>query len=355
MRAATSTTTAPHRSGSRWSIPSIRRRAIGVVELDPEDALCGSATNRRAWGDGLHHVLDGRTGRPTNDIVATWVVVPQSCMRGRRSGDGPVPCRTGPAHATFQLRVRTYARRRPGRVVAGVPRRGVRMIATVRDLLDRQLGRVTMYRLVTIVLSVLAAIYITYSATGVIDGVSAGHEVLSLVVLSRRVVRVQPALRSALADQAARRVVDHHRAAAVLPVRADVHHRPVADYLGSRRRRCSPTLSKYVLAWRGRHVFNPAAAGAFLVYIAQQIVGPRVRDVRDLAGSGNRQDAAVRGWSERSSCCGARAASMSGLLFIALAAVLIVLGLNDRGTGSRRRPASRRSSPIPSCSSPGSC
>ncbi len=56
-------------------------RALGVVELDPEDALCGSATNRRAWGDGLHHVLDGRTGRPTNDIVATWVVVPQSCMR----------------------------------------------------------------------------------------------------------------------------------------------------------------------------------------------------------------------------------------------------------------------------------
>ena len=26
-------------------------------------ALCASATNRRAWGDGLHHVLDARTGR----------------------------------------------------------------------------------------------------------------------------------------------------------------------------------------------------------------------------------------------------------------------------------------------------
>lgn len=55
-------------------------RAIGVVELEPEDALCASATNRRTWGDGLHHVLDGRTGRPTPDIVATWVIVPQSCM-----------------------------------------------------------------------------------------------------------------------------------------------------------------------------------------------------------------------------------------------------------------------------------
>lgn len=55
-------------------------RAIGVAELDPEDALCASATNRRSWGEGLHHVLDARTGRPTEDILATWVVVDQSCM-----------------------------------------------------------------------------------------------------------------------------------------------------------------------------------------------------------------------------------------------------------------------------------
>jgi len=56
-------------------------RAIGVAEIDPEDALCASATNRRAWGDGLHHVIDARTGRPTDDVIATWVVVAQSCMR----------------------------------------------------------------------------------------------------------------------------------------------------------------------------------------------------------------------------------------------------------------------------------
>jgi len=60
--------------------PADATRAIGVVTLEPEDALCGSATNRRAWGDGLHHVLDARTGRPTADVVATWVLVPQSCM-----------------------------------------------------------------------------------------------------------------------------------------------------------------------------------------------------------------------------------------------------------------------------------
>lgn len=54
--------------------------ALGVVDLDPEDALCGSAVNRRAWGEGLHHVLDGRTGRPTADVIATWVLVHRSCM-----------------------------------------------------------------------------------------------------------------------------------------------------------------------------------------------------------------------------------------------------------------------------------
>lgn len=46
---------------------------IGVVELR-NDALCASAVNRRAWGQDLHHVLDGRTGKPTNDVVATWVL-----------------------------------------------------------------------------------------------------------------------------------------------------------------------------------------------------------------------------------------------------------------------------------------
>ncbi|MCW2840719.1 MAG: FAD:protein transferase [Aeromicrobium sp.] len=59
--------------------PADPTRAVGVAVLEPEDALCASATNRRAWGDGLHHVLDARTGRPTTDVIATWVVA-SSCM-----------------------------------------------------------------------------------------------------------------------------------------------------------------------------------------------------------------------------------------------------------------------------------
>ncbi|WP_104165686.1 FAD:protein FMN transferase [Arthrobacter sp. SX1312] len=47
--------------------------AIGAVRLGT-GALCASASNRRAWGDGLHHVLDARTGRSVDTVVATWVL-----------------------------------------------------------------------------------------------------------------------------------------------------------------------------------------------------------------------------------------------------------------------------------------
>lgn len=48
-------------------------RAIGVVRLG-SGALCASAGNRRAWGDGLHHVLDGTTGVPVRTVVASWAM-----------------------------------------------------------------------------------------------------------------------------------------------------------------------------------------------------------------------------------------------------------------------------------------
>ncbi len=46
---------------------------IGVANLI-NGSLCASASNRRTWGDGLHHVLDGRTGRPTTEVIATWAI-----------------------------------------------------------------------------------------------------------------------------------------------------------------------------------------------------------------------------------------------------------------------------------------
>jgi thiamine biosynthesis lipoprotein len=48
-------------------------KAIGVATIENE-SLCASGSNRRVWGEGLHHILDGRTGSPTSDIIATWAV-----------------------------------------------------------------------------------------------------------------------------------------------------------------------------------------------------------------------------------------------------------------------------------------
>ncbi|WP_419702878.1 FAD:protein FMN transferase [Promicromonospora sp. NFX87] len=61
--------------------PGDARRAVGVVRLPAGGgAVCASATNRRVWGDRLHHMLDARTGRPTSDIVATWAVAPTAML-----------------------------------------------------------------------------------------------------------------------------------------------------------------------------------------------------------------------------------------------------------------------------------
>lgn len=48
-------------------------RVIGEIELHNK-ALCASAVNRRKWGNGLHHIIDPVTKRPTQEIIATWVV-----------------------------------------------------------------------------------------------------------------------------------------------------------------------------------------------------------------------------------------------------------------------------------------
>jgi thiamine biosynthesis lipoprotein len=48
-------------------------KAIGVATVR-NGAICSSATNRRAWGDGLHHVIDATTGLPTRSVIATWAI-----------------------------------------------------------------------------------------------------------------------------------------------------------------------------------------------------------------------------------------------------------------------------------------
>ena len=68
--------------------PRDPKKAIGVVELH-DGALAASASNRRAWGDGLHHVLDAVTGEPTGSVDR---VLGSGRLRDarRRRRDGPL-------------------------------------------------------------------------------------------------------------------------------------------------------------------------------------------------------------------------------------------------------------------------
>lgn len=48
---------------------------VGTATLENGRALAASAPNRRAWGDGLHHIVDATTGIPVaNGVIATWAV-----------------------------------------------------------------------------------------------------------------------------------------------------------------------------------------------------------------------------------------------------------------------------------------
>lgn len=53
--------------------PTDPAKAIGVANIG-DRAICASAVNRRAWGDGLHHVIDATTGLPTRRVIATWAI-----------------------------------------------------------------------------------------------------------------------------------------------------------------------------------------------------------------------------------------------------------------------------------------
>jgi len=52
---------------------------IGSISVQNE-SLCASATNRRTWGKGLHHIFDPRTMLPTQEIVATWVIAKEGLL-----------------------------------------------------------------------------------------------------------------------------------------------------------------------------------------------------------------------------------------------------------------------------------
>ncbi|MDX6278212.1 MAG: glycine betaine catabolism, partial [Nocardioidaceae bacterium] len=193
-----------------------------------------------------------------------------------------------------------------------------------RDLLDRQLGRVTMYRLVTLVLLALVVVMLGFTINGTFTApYTVKNELLTLVVL------LAASYTSSRLLGLLWRIRPHGESAIITALLLWFIFTPSTDTtyllwlsLGA----FLANLSKYVLAWRGRHVFNPAAAGAFLMYAIQYAIG-RDAPVTATWWIGNKQllpfvvvGAFLVLWRTRRLDV--------GVLFIVVSGVLVVLGLD---------------------------
>lgn len=58
--------------------PTDASQAIGVASV-LNRSICGSAGNRRKWGE-FHHIIDPRTLRSPRDILAVWVVAESTML-----------------------------------------------------------------------------------------------------------------------------------------------------------------------------------------------------------------------------------------------------------------------------------
>ena len=129
--------------------------------------------------------------------------------------------------------------------------------------LDRQLGRFTMYRLVTLVLVALAVVAVVQSALGVLDTsiFSVGAMLVTLAVM---------VVASVVANVLFGRSVGAHphlESSVVTALILWFLYLPSTDAetLGWLALVAAlAQASKYAFAWRGRHVVNPAAAGVVL-------------------------------------------------------------------------------------------
>jgi ferredoxin-NADP reductase len=181
-----------------------------------------------------------------------------------------------------------------------------------------------MYRLVTIVLSVLVVVMLGFTINGTFEGrFTVRSELLTLAVLLVVTYASSRLIGLAL------RIKPHGESAIISALLLWFIFTPSTDvsdlaWIGGAG--VLANLSKYVLAWRGRHIFNPAAAGAFLVYAIQYAIG---RDLPITASwwIGNKQLLAFVAVGAFLVLWRTRRLDI-GLLFIVVAAVLVTLGLN---------------------------
>jgi len=136
-------------------------------------------------------------------------------------------------------------------------------VIEIRQWLDRVTGRVTMYRLVTLVLAVIAAVALVLSAVGQLPHdplailASAGVAIGSTVVTSGLIALITRTRPHAESSVITGLLLFFLFWPSLIPT--DLGTLALAGALA--------TVSKYLLAWRGRHIFNPAAVGAVLVAV----------------------------------------------------------------------------------------
>ncbi|WJM14502.1 FAD-dependent oxidoreductase [Microbacterium arborescens] len=136
-------------------------------------------------------------------------------------------------------------------------------LTALRNRAVGALGRVSMYRFVLVALSVLAVIAFVLTLAGQIAGDPLALPV-SLVVLAAAIIVV---------DAVAQRLLGRTwriESAVITALILFFVLRPTlepAGLAGLAIAGAVASASKYLLAWRGRHIFNPAAAGATVLTV----------------------------------------------------------------------------------------
>ncbi|MEV7972149.1 oxidoreductase [Cellulomonas sp. NPDC089187] len=135
------------------------------------------------------------------------------------------------------------------------------MIAGATAWLDERLGRISMYRLLTLGLGSIAVIAVLLGATGTLA-------FAPLDMLLSLAVAVASSAVSGFLIARAFRVEPHAESTLITGLILFFLFWPTSEprYLGALALAAVlANLSKYVIAWRGRHLLNPAAAGALVI------------------------------------------------------------------------------------------
>ena len=80
----------PPRGGWQVTVQDTHDDPSCQIMLAPGAAIATSSTVRRAWGDGLHHILDPVTGRPVDPYWRTVSVVAPTCAEANTTSTAAI-------------------------------------------------------------------------------------------------------------------------------------------------------------------------------------------------------------------------------------------------------------------------